>query len=474
MQLLAADWSLDWWIAAEDKLHTPSTVPSVRQARLGAGPVIQTSLRVPGGDIIQRTWAVKQSGGAAVAIEFENTTATPVGLTLAVRPFDLTGVSSSPTVRLGADRVDVDDYTLWLSSEVRDTVPELDAAVVPLPHKAVVRVLLVSPDVTWSADRPLPTAREAQKGWDSLITSGTSVALPEDRLTDLFDQTRGRLALNTHNLLGRIEELHPTAGDELTALCHGGFRNEAIDTLRVLLADRWHPPRLKRNSPRAAAAAVLDGLGWAVSMYAPGWAEEFLPAATALAQTVAKKGTEEQIQQAHAGLARVLVAAGEISAATGVDPSMGLARSGTLETLADLSAHVQTSSESGSWGADEVGPATTALSSLRGLLVREAWDNTQPVVDLFPNFPAAWRGGSVELHSLPTVFGDVSAAIRWHGYRPALLWEFDRAEHCSVPVKVRCSAFDPDWSTTDRKGETLLAGTPEALPDAPTEGESFS
>ena len=474
VQLNSADWSLEWWIAAEDKLHTPSTVPSVRQARLGAGPVIQTSLRVPGGDIIQRTWAIKQAVGTAVAIEFENTTATPVGLTLAVRPFDLAGSPSQPTVILGSDRLEVGDVTLWLSSEARDTVPELNGIIVPLPHKAVVRVLLVTADVNWSSDRPLPSAAEAQKGWDALVTGGSRVVLPEDRMTDLFDQTRGRLSLSTHDLVDRVEAVNETAGNELAALCLGGFGNEAVDTLRALLADRWHPPRLKRNDPRGPAASLLDGLGWAIAMYAPDWSTEFLPAATSLALAVSKKGTPEQVKQAHAGLSRISVAAGDREAAAGLDPSFGLGSSGPFASLADLSAHAQTASESGSWGLDDVDAAASALRSLRGLLIRESWDDTQPVLDLFPDFPTAWRGGSVELHSLPTVFGSVSAAIRWHGYRPALLWEVDRADHCPVPVRVRCSAFDPDWSTTDRKGETLLAGTPETLPDAPAEGQSFS
>lgn len=474
IQLAAAAWCLDWWIAAEDKLHTPTTVPSVRQARLGAGPVIQTSLRVPGGDIVQRVWAVKQAGGAAVAVEFENTTATPVGLTLTVRPFDLSGARCTPSVQLGTDRLDVDDVTIWLSSEIRDTVPELDAVVVPLPHKAVVRVLIASAEVSWSPDRPLPTASEAQKGWDGLITGGARVVLPDDRMTDLFDQTRGRLALSTHDLVHRVSQLGATAGNELAALCHGGLRNEAVDTLRALLADRWHPPRLKRNESRKSPASILDGLGWALSMYAPGWAAEFLPAATSLAQSVAKRGTEEEIQLAHAGLARISSAAGDAQAAERLDPTRGLGRSGPMNSLADLSEHLHAASESASWNFDDVDPAATALRSLRGLLVMEAWDHTQPVIDLFPNFPAAWRGGSVELHSIPTVFGEVSAAIRWHGYRPALLWEVDRADHCVVPIRVQCTSLDPTWSTKDRKGETLLAGTSEELPDAPTEGESFS
>ena len=52
--------------------------------------------------------------------------------------------------------------------------------------------------------------------------------------------------------------------------------------------------------------------------------------------------------------------------------------------------------------------------------------------------------------------------MRWHGDRPALLWEL--APHDDRPVRLRASRLDPTWSSTDRAGEALLA--PVALPAA--------
>ena len=54
---------------------------------------------------------------------------------------------------------------------------------------------------------------------------------------------------------------------------------------------------------------------------------------------------------------------------------------------------------------------------------------------------------------LPIGGGTLSFGLRWHGPRPALLWEVDAAE----PVTLTASAIDPDFSTTDAGGETLLA-----------------
>ena len=37
--------------------------------------------------------------------------------------------------------------------------------------------------------------------------------------------------------------------------------------------------------------------------------------------------------------------------------------------------------------------------------------------------PDAWLGQGIEVHDAPTHHGVLSFAVRWHGDRPALLWE---------------------------------------------------
>ena len=78
--------------------------------------------------------------------------------------------------------------------------------------------------------------------------------------------------------------------------------------------------------------------------------------------------------------------------------------------------------------------------------------------------PTEWRGQGVEVHDAPTRAGRVSYAVRWHGARPALLWE------CERPVRLTAPGLDPAWSTREARGEALLAA-----PTGPTPGaESFS
>ncbi|HEY1734498.1 MAG TPA: hypothetical protein VGG23_08635 [Acidimicrobiales bacterium] len=68
--------------------------------------------------------------------------------------------------------------------------------------------------------------------------------------------------------------------------------------------------------------------------------------------------------------------------------------------------------------------------------------------------PPAWIGQSVEVHGLATRAGRLSWALRWHGARPALLWEL---EGDGVDVKMQAPGLDPTWSATGRRGEAMIA-----------------
>ncbi len=107
--------------------------------------------------------------------------------------------------------------------------------------------------------------------------------------------------------------------------------------------------------------------------------------------------------------------------------------------------------------------ASTAavLQLARRLAVHEAGAG----VDLLPAVPDTWLGQPLEAHAVPTSYGLVSFAIRWHGERPALLWELephaDRAVAEAVaavaPFRLRVPGLDPAWSSTEARGEALLA-----------------
>ena len=73
---------VDWWIGADDRWHDPAVETAVRQVRPGAAPVLETRLRVPGGDIVATAWAALAGGsdGPAVVVELANETPVPVAV----------------------------------------------------------------------------------------------------------------------------------------------------------------------------------------------------------------------------------------------------------------------------------------------------------------------------------------------------------------------------------------------------------
>jgi len=75
--------------------------------------------------------------------------------------------------------------------------------------------------------------------------------------------------------------------------------------------------------------------------------------------------------------------------------------------------------------------------------------------DVLPHgIPETWWGSSFEAHRLiADPYRLVSYAVRWHGARPALLWEIDGPPG----LVLSSSGADPEWHSTDATGETLLA-----------------
>jgi hypothetical protein len=169
----------------------------------------------------------------------------------------------------------------------------------------------------------------------------------------------------------------------------------------------------------------------------------------------------------HAALpavADLLDAAGEARAAADVRALVALVPM-AAPMGPDLDALLATAGPTWTWpGAGtghDLGANAALVTAVRRLLVREVDDG----LALSPGAPDAWLGQGWEVHDLPTAEGRLSYAIRWHGERPALLWELEPPPG-RRPARLTVPNLDPAWSTTEPRGEALLAAVavPERSP----------
>ncbi len=358
-----AGLTLDWWVGADDRWHVPAEETATRQQRPFAAPVVETLVRVPSGDAVERVYGATAGGAAVTVVEVENRSPAPFTMALVVsvashEPIALEGT----TLRLGEDVVLALPRApgAWAAApSTREIVMSGDArtdAFAPVRGPIEIALLFpVSHRTTWRAAlanapldvRALPESDAIVRGWELQLERGMQAAIPPP-LAAGVDAARADLLLAA-----------PTAA-VVAALEDWGFDAEAAD-------------------------------GWAHL----GWFDR---------RRARKRAAVDQ----------------------------------SLAPIAAIDAHAE---------------PERFLAHLRGVLVRER----SGAVDLVPGFPPAWLGQSLTVDAVPLHAGALSFAVRWHGPRPALLWD------APVGVELRVPALDPTWSSTESVGEVLLAPPPTKL-----------
>ncbi len=422
------EWTLDWWVGASDRWHRASQEAAVRQSDAGAGAVVETRMKVPDGDAVQRVWAVAAGGGPAIAVvEVGNDAATAFAAALVVEApgarlsVGQTGVAVGGQVVLAWDRppataaVGGEAVAAVLSVEATAGAgnPRLEckgrdvAAVVwPLPHTSRLAVSASLSRGTPPPPSDLPDADAVVRGWQAHLDRGAGIEVPDEGLARRIDGNRRRWLGRT----GRMETADVAELSELSVrLDHHGYHDDAELVLDEIAA-RW---TTEAPAERLTAFSVhhdLTGDERAAARYTEAVAEAL--------EAAARNGVAVPVEPVE----RLLIAAGQDRAA---------------QDLSGLNLR----------------PAETPSGGLRTELVADHGDD----LVLVPGFRAAWRGGPLAVYDLPTRFGPVSYAVRWHGPRPALLWELDPRPG-QGPVTVKAPALDKSWSSDQASGEALLDG----------------
>lgn len=456
-------WKVEWWIGADDRWYAPAVEASVRQVRPGTAPVLETRMRVSGGDIVATTWAAQADGSAGPAVVVELANETPVPVAVAVTVQAATGgrirrlavdgrrlmADGAPAVVVDRDpgRFSLVDVSGDLWAEVTggravEQTPDpvrcrigaaAGALVVPLPHRTALRFAVPSGDLVDNPSAVLPAVERVIAGWVSRLEVAATVDIPE--------------GADAHRALVDLLLAEPSAG-VVVELARWGFGVEAAQRLQ----SGWSGS----GTDRLRAAAALWSLNHDPALFTRSLVGA--PLADGLDGIVRAGGDGADACRAVGVLAGLFEALGDHTAA---------ADAASLSEMTSLVEDVPP--------ATDTGPAAE-LRMLADRLVGRTADG----LDLLVDVPDAWLGQPVEVHGLATPVGRLGFAVRWHGERPALLWELEA--HPSPgpeagPVVLRVPGLDRAFSSTEATGEALLAAPAGRVPPrttTPTEGGSFT
>lgn len=464
-------WHLGWWVGAEDRWYVAGEERAVRQGLVDGSPVVETWMRIPGGDAVQRTWAVPGAGGPLAVVEVENASPVPVALALVLVPGGVGGgsggrsrtvdgprriellgrelridgelvlvLAKEPNRAVGSSSGDDELKQLVMGGDASGAVLEpvvsgagtaAVALVVPLPHTARFRLLLPLGGAGLRGEvADVPDADAVARGWAAQTDRGARVEVPDDRLEQATTAARRQLLLWAQ-ASGDLP--FASAAGVASALARWGAGEEAAAVLAELTERPEAARRLSRRSRQPAARAA--------------WVD----AVERVRDAIGDDALAERLGGAPKGTAR-----------TSPRTPTGDVRQ-ALEALTSAS-------PTWTWGHDgDADPAATA--AFLGLVCDAVVHETADGLALLPHVPDSWRGQGIEVHDLPTRHGSLSFAVRWHGERPALLWEL-APTYPEVPTRLVVPGLDPTWSTDGAKGEDLLA-VPATAPSLDP-GGSFS
>ncbi len=380
---------LDWHIAADDRWHDPATEPSVRQTRRAGVPVVETRVRIPGGDAIQRVYAVADAGGLVV-VEISNESTLPIAAAF-TRPDLISSRTPSPR---GAQGIEL----------------PTGSVVFPVAHGSTLRVVLRAPNnlVAEVDVERLPSSEQLQKGWLQAVEQAGYVIVPEGSVAPLVARLRSdALVLSEHELQGWAQGATSDVANDSVAY---------ILTLQELLrmGEKFTVDASRQHIDHTARLAQC--------------------VETMLKENKKASPLPWEVERALFAAQFVFQRMGEHRAADDV-----------ASALLRLSASAE--------------PPNVMPTDIRAI----AWIEEKMValqrdgsVQIFGRgIPKLWRGANLECHRVAVgPLHTVSFGIRWHGEKPALLWEV------AGPAGIQLTAgkCDPTWTSVAATGETLLLG----------------
>lgn len=491
-------WS--WWVGAEDRWHRPDAEPQTTDARLDGAVALRTVVRVPSGDFVGVATGARLDslGSSAVVVELDNASPLPVAVAFVVETsavatvrangVDVEGVGGLRLTRPAAGIVTAPDVAALYAAleageqanaKAGDTVTGAIALLIPLPHAAhavaAIGVTAAGQRLADDLDRStVPRIESIGRGWRAHLSSSpelrSGVGRRDDMVRDLLADV----------LMGPDWGVDDAAGVATVAeaLARSG-RVDLGEALDTLLHEQRANGSFAADDAVGATAQVLRAIGatWSGGVSGDAGARllevaalgaHFLDRRRNRAGVAARRGEVSFAFESVIGLAEDL---GETELAARLrrrclDLGVGSPLIGARadERIVALG--------SGLSFADAAGRPSAAQSA--SFVIRataELAADRADAVDLYPGYVASLAGNELDVTAVPTRWGILSFSLRWHGRRPAVLWELAPWSQRSPvrPFALTCSSIDPTWRSTDRSGEALLAEPAEAEFETPPE-----
>lgn len=431
---LDGGWRLEWGVGGDDRWRIAHEERAVRQDRIDDTPVSETWLRVPGGDVIQRVAASNDGSGRALVIEFENASPAAVVVALAGHVAGSVAASADGVMVNGSNwmrgsrpaggvvAVEGDPWPAIVMAPGADPVQvDADSAgtglLLAVPHRQLVRVVV-------GLEGELPSMMvepfDVAAGWRSITAAGLQIEVPDPELVTAWRRVICDLVLAA----GSTAPI--AAGEAAWWLDVAGLHREADRARATVVA-----AALDHHLTDEAAAVALRALASReLHTREPSGLDELAGPLAAAAGARLDQGT-----------ANLVAAALEPRRPKAAEDARRLA-----ETLTITEWTAATQVADGAAGVIE-------------LIVDDSGPD-RPLV-LLPEVPDAWLGQSIDVRGLVTRAGTISFSVRWHGDRPAVLWERTSGPSDQT-IEISFPGLDPSWSSGEVSGEALLAAPARA------------
>lgn len=471
---------LEWWVGDVESWHRP-TRTITRQQLVRQAPVVESRVKVAGGDVIVQVGVAGPAGGgpAGVLSELENQTPVPIAVAVVAGPHQ--GATWDGTnLRMG---------------ELTVVLERAPAQLLHAPDRSSLAGLLGSPnDSEVEAPRP---GTDLAEGWTALVIPvahtrrirwvlqrGGDAGL--DRFPSLEQVVDGWAVHRDHRPFRRRGvtdtdderfdvaltqlELHPWSPDwsdarlgaHVGAALRVGAPLDVDAALRELVRRLPPTPRKARRLLRGdddALESILDVVDGVLSIWRAGVPAALLdPATVGLAGALAALGEAplgarwELALRSRAAGAQLLAALGHQAAAEGFAGAIRPESSADPfdEAPVGVDALGAVIDADGRW--DPVGSSQSLISAVDGHL------SAGSTIEVFGGWEPSAMGASIEIEGVPTAWGRAGVGLRWHGDRPALLWElepWDDGRDLGEPVWT-APVLDPAWRGYGNRGEALL------------------